>query len=91
MSYALKGSYRAVGFSAKLGPNWPIRAGIPRSEHSARQLETWKADALPTELVTPARDGSEGNDHDCGRRYEMSLEKRRWAPISAGGGAIQHI
>ncbi len=35
--------------------NWarfrPIRAWIPSSEHSAREMETWKADTLPTELL----------------------------------------
>jgi hypothetical protein len=42
-----------VGESAKLGQSRQIRAGVLSSEHSARQRETWKADALPTELLPP--------------------------------------
>ena len=49
-------TYRAGGFSAKLDTCWAIRAWSLISEHSARQPETWKADALPTELL-PRRPG----------------------------------
>ena len=51
--YALTPCYRAVDESVKSDPNRPIRAGTVSSEHNARQRESWKADALPTELLPP--------------------------------------
>jgi hypothetical protein len=32
---------------------WAIREGSSRGEHRACQILTWKADALPTELLPP--------------------------------------
>jgi hypothetical protein len=32
---------------------WAFRAWIPRKEHRAQERLTWKADALPTELLPP--------------------------------------
>jgi hypothetical protein len=76
-SCALTPCYRAVDESVKLALNWPIRTGIPSSEHSARQRETWKADALPTELLPPvSADGSaELRIQTLPRRHERGVSR----------------
>ena len=71
-NYALKGSYRAVDQSVKLTPDRPTHAGLSNSEHSARQPKTWKAAALPTELLPP------------GKRVAMIVEGR-WRGLLRSG------
>ena len=60
---ALKGSYRAVDQSVKLTQDRPTHAGLSNSEHSARQPKTWKAAALPTELLPPEVRQRGGPEH----------------------------
>ena len=48
-------SYTLSMQTVKLDPHRAIRAELLSSEHSARQRETLKAAALPTELLPPER------------------------------------